>query len=402
MCCVLLFSAFAGSTATGQTADPLLKIKMFSGLGKDLPYAFSQRMSVPVVGGTPTVKIASGTILKFNAGPILLPEGVEPASWREEYGSDFDQPFSPFATDPDPDLPGLNAPTKLNFGLFDPNVSGCGDSLENPCTFDGSDPDPVAGVMNGGDTARRFFVKITAEAGATLWATHQLYSAPLADLKIDVVGSENAATTQEEIDEAFAEQKAADAQEARDLVETLETPTFETVDGKRVYDAYPGYDTETTSLMKFFPSELRIRKGDSVSWNFDVLNGEVHTASFPKGKALEVSANGFVPACDPDGDDGDLPDRQANFEDGPPCKEGHELEVDLNKKLTAQQGDGTFPGGPKMLENSGLRGGVLPSGNGVAGNGGDWNLVFNKSSGDKAFKYICMFHPFMKGKIVVK
>lgn len=403
MSCVLVFSAFAGSSATGQTADPLLKIKMYSSLEADLrDFTFSQRMSVPLVGGVPTVKIATGTILKFNGGPILLPDGEEPLTWRAENGSGFDQPFSLLNADPDPDLPGFTAPSKLNFGLFDANTGACGDSADNPCLFDGSNPDPVEGVLNAGDQVRKFFVKITAEPGTTLWATHQVYSATLADLRIDIVGSENAATTQAEIDQAAADYKVADSAEARDLIEVLEQPTFEEVDGHRVYDAYAGYDTETTSFFKFFPSKLRIEKGDSVNWHFDVLQGEVHTTTFPFSLGTRISNKGFMFACDPDGDEGPLADRQPNFDNPNPCKNATP-EVDLNKKLTAEIGDGTYPGGTKKLETSGLRGAIVPTGNGVAGGTADYDLTFDQRSGDTPFDYICAFHGgFMSARVVVK
>jgi plastocyanin len=150
-----------------------------------------------------------------------------------------------------------------------------------------------------------------------------------------------------------------------------------------------------------YPEKIKLDKGDTVRWHFDDLVNDFHTVTMPYKKALDISNNGFLPVCDPDGD-GDGPDTfDVDFETFTCPPASGDLELDLTRDLTAQSGNGKFGG--NGLESSGLKFSELPSAPGLAGGGESWDVKFTEKSNDEGYRYICAVHgKFMSGWVVVK
>ncbi|HWL65845.1 MAG TPA: hypothetical protein VNP73_07715 [Actinomycetota bacterium] len=389
--------------APSAQAQNVIDVQMSRPLGKGLRDAFSVRPGAPIVDGVPTIEVARDGIVHLVDSPaILLPEGMAAMDWVDQYARGSDAPWAPIVADPDGDLPGLNAPSRLNIPAFDPTVEECGASAADPCVFDGSNPDPIEGVMSSGDIVSEFFVQITAQPNATIDVIPLvLASDELVSLRIRVIAQEGEATTQAELDGAAQDVRAQERATALEIKKEINSVSRTREGDHWVYDAFGGYDTETIILFGFYPRKLQIKKGDRVVWHFP-LALEAHTASFPFKKGLKAGNRGFAFACDPDGS-GEGPDTPPGRSEEDPCNPG-EPELDLSRKITAQAGDGQFPGGSNKYENSGLKAGWLPTDiDGVKGGTEDWALAFNARSSDKGFKYICIFHGRgMTGKVIVK
>lgn len=125
---------------------------------------------------------------------------------------------------------------------------------------------------------------------------------------------------------------------------------------------------------------------------FDDLEFEVHTATFPLAQGLEIANESFIPSCDPDGDSGLQPDGPPEVEGPPFCTDPSQLELDLDIRMM-DHGDGVLRSASDF-ENSGVRGDFLSR--------ASWDLKFRSKSPDKGFQYVCMIHPFMRGKVIVK
>ncbi|MEA2487830.1 MAG: hypothetical protein QOF16_1484, partial [Actinomycetota bacterium] len=378
----LLAASIIAGPAHGATT---LTVRAGMGFGKTIP-AGTARIMAPDQDGNPTVNVHTDDVIHFaGAAPALLPQGQEPMSWWDQYGGGSGRPFSFFVSDPDADSQGVDAPNKVNPTVENGNANGCGDSEANACSYDGSDADPVTGVLNPGDT-QQFYVKITASPNTTLWALNPPPTAHTI-LRINVVPNGQAATTQAELDSAKTSGLAKDLRTYHRVVKKLSKPTFTSSGGHRVYDAYAGYDTETVSILRMLPQKLHIKKGDSIEWHFHILR-ELHTVTFPFKKGEAISNSGFVPECDPDGDSGQGPDTPADFSATPPCPQGSGLELDPTRSLTEKTGDGTFPGGSNTLESSGLHGALVPHLDGMEGGTDPFTLRFPKASGKNGFRYL--------------
>lgn len=372
-------------------------------LSAEVPKGFSARMYAPLENGIPTINIHKDDIVNFMGGAAILPVGTGPHEFFSENGGGLDEPIGLIASDPDADLTEpfpSDAPYKFNPLFFE--VIACGGTEDDPCTFDGSGPffNPGDREVFGGNT----FVQITAQPGDVLWAVSIYAPSRYTTMKINVVPGGEDATTQAEIDAAYEELHALDVDTAQALDAKLSEATTRHKDkqtGKWVYDAYAGYDTGNIALFAMYPAKLTINEGDTVRWHFNQLEIEFHTATFPFNRALDIGANGFLPVCDADGDAGDGPDTfDVDFETFT-CPPGSgQLELDLSRELTAEAGNGRFPGG---LENSGLRGMVVPTAPDLPGGGAAWDVKFTKASGAKGYKYLCAVHGSqMSGKVVVK
>lgn len=373
-------------------------------LGFDVPHGFSGRPLVPLDHGVPTVDVTSGMVIDLFGGAVILPEGTGPMEWHSENTQELDAPYGLIASDPDPDLQEpfpSDAPYKFNASAIDtPTDATCGSTADDPCDIDG------ASFFNGGDrfasAEGHFFVRITATPNTTIWASTPFAFNRLVCLRIRVVA--NGANTQAEIDAAGAVIRARESDTALALHEKLsKSSTSHMVNGHRVWDAYAGYDTDTFALLDFYPTRLKIHKGDKVRWHFDSLGLEQHGLAFPLDEAKNIASNeAFIPVCDPDGDAGEGPDTfTVDFETFS-CPSGV-LELDLGRGFTAEKGDGKFPGGPKKIESSGFRGRNIPTAPGIAGGTDPWDLIFTKTTDSTGYKYICTFHGgFMNAYVVVR
>ena len=380
------------------TADYTIK------MGFGVPHGFSARPLAPVVNGVHTINVAMDAVIDLFGGGVILPEGTGPLEWHSENTNEVDAPFGLIASDPDADLEEpfpSDAPYKVNIaGIDTPTDATCGATADDPCDIDG------ATLFNGGDrfasAEGHFYVRVTGNPGTTLWVTSPFGVSRLVALKIKVVAT--GVDTQAFIDTAAEAIKALERDEAAALHAKLSksTTTHRTSSGRVIHDAFAGYDTDTFALLDFYPTKLVIQRGDKVRWHFGNLSLEQHGLAFPLNAAKNIASNGsFIPVCDPDSD-GEGPDTfTVDFETFT-CPEG-ELEVDLGRGLTAESGDGKFPGGPQAVENSGFRGRNIPSAPGLAGGTDPWDLTFTKTSNDTGYKYICTFHGgFMNAFVVVR
>ena len=113
--------------------------------------------------------------------------------------------------------------------------------------------------------------------------------------------------------------------------------------------------------------------------------------TMPIGTAREILRNAPI-VCDPDGDAGPGPDNPPELEAPPFCNDPSQLEIEIDDRFIPRQGNGAFRGSD--LESSGVRGANARS---------DQNYVlrFPVRSPDAGFKYLCLIHPFMRGRVVV-
>jgi plastocyanin len=314
----------------------------------------------------------------------FLPEEAEAEEWIEDNVSRVDAPYSVFVSDPDEGERGL----KFNNRVAFPTDPTCG-SADQPCLYDGTQE------LNSGVFVFRpgsFTATVDVAPGESFWVICLVHQAMR--MRITVVDDTAAASTQAEIDQAKEQQVASDADEAAAMHSRLSTRRSKhtTASGKRVWDAWAGFDMPGVSLLAMYPRKLSIRKGDSVRWHFGSLEYEVHTVTFPRSKGLDIANNSFVPGCDPDGDSGTEPDSPPQMEGPPFCEDPRQLELDLDPRFT-DQGDGIVRSA-RDFENSGVRGDFLSR--------APFDLRFPAGSPDAGFKYVCMIHPFMQGNIVVK
>ena len=373
----------------------------------EVPRGFSIRTLAPLNHGVPTLNVAKDAVIDLFGGATLLPEGTGPLEWHSENAQEVDAPYGLILSDPDADLEEpfvTDAPYKFNLpGIDTPSNATCGGTVDNPCDFDGSSLLHGGNRFTGapGDPEGHFYVRITANPSSTLWATSPFNANKLSTLKINVVAT--GADTQTEVDDAAVAIRALEADAASALHNKLsKASTSHMVNGKRVWDAYAGYDSDTFALFDFYPTKLKIQQGDKVRWHFSTLSIEMHSLAFPLTSAKEIASNAFVPVCDPDDDAGEGPDTfTVDFETFS-CPSGT-LEFDLTRTFTEESGDGRFPGGAQKVENSGLRGENIPSAPGLAGGKDPWNLTFTKTTDSTGYKYICTFHGgFMNAYVIVR
>lgn len=339
----------------------------------------------------PSIKIHRGDILHFRGSPgLFLPLGTGPEEFREENMIRLGDPYFPLLADPDDGADAL----KLNLAAFEPSVENCGQA-DTPCTHNGQ------GVLNTGDRARQFSVTIDVAAPAVLWI-HSGFGTQT--MRIQVVGANDAASTQSELDERAARLKRQDLATGAGLHGKLSRTqtSHRRADGTRIVDAYGGFDSGPVNLLAFYPKKIRIRRGDIVQWHWNLEN-EIHSAAFPLAKTKSILQNNFSPWCDPDGDGGDRRDNPPEGEtrQAPPCNDMSQFEVDMDpRERSHARGNGTF-GGPKDFEYSGLR--ITESVQPGFGNEKPWSVRFNARSGDEGWKYFCTIHGgFMGGTVVVR
>lgn len=316
----------------------------------------------------------------------MLPENTDAFVWIEDNAPAIGGPFSLEIPDPDDGA----GDRKANPAAIFPSDPTCG-SADNPCDYDGSD------VVNSGVFVfgpGELTATVNADPGDFFWVICLVHKHMR--LKVRVVADDQPTSTQEAIDTGTAAQQAADLDWASAAHERLSSRVSKHVaaDGTVVRDVWVGYDNHFVSLFAMYPRRVKIRRGQTVRFHFGQLIYEDHSATMPIPRAREVAQNNFFfPVCDPDGDTGPGPDEPAEFtEFGPSCPGGpQELEFDIDAIAALQQGNGVF-GGRNDFENSGTRGANQPSQN-------SFDVRFRRIP-DGGVKYLCVIHPFMRGRIV--
>ncbi|MGH2529857.1 MAG: cupredoxin domain-containing protein [Actinomycetota bacterium] len=263
----------------------------------------------------------------------------------------------------------------------------CGGPSQPACSFDGSS------VLNSGLGWADFTVDVDVAQGNEFWVVCLIHGPPMR-LKVTVVPNAQPASAPAELAAANAAAIQQDRNASRALRNRfIERRTSHLASGVgRVWDAWAGVDGAHVSVYGMFPSKLVVDKGDTVQWHFDSLVFEDHTVSIPVRVAEPIAAY-FETFCDPDGDGGLGPDNPPDMPDPPFCTDPTEVELELHDRFTLPRGNGLFGGAP--LETSGVLGA-----NSILGDP-DFELKFTKRSSSGGFRYMCMIHPGMRGRVVV-
>jgi plastocyanin len=360
------------------------------------------------------LQLHQGDVVHFSSvsvhGVSLLPDGIDASDWLPRYAGGVDRAFSLLGSDADE---GAGA-YKVNLRVFSPSQP-CGWPTQEACSFDGSDPGQIGGVLHsglsvfpeiGGGLARQlsFSVEINSDPGTNLDVVDVLN--PGMRMRIEVVPAGAPASDPAELDEESAALFALDAEQAASLHNQYKGKKVKkTVRGKTTWKAWVGVEIGTVSLRKMYPSKLTIKEGDRVKWLFNKNIYSAHTVTFPMAGGRSIADDFPVIACDPDGDAIDPtgehdpePDTQPTSSDPPFCDSVLELEMDVPARVPPKTGDGKITG-QKDRASSGFRGrGFAPS---VAA----YTLTFTKAS-RSGYSYVDMVSRVLgisaTGKIVVK
>lgn len=335
--------------------------------------------TITFVGGFHTA-----TLLPSDTG-AGRPARTDVQGWIDANASGIGEPYNFITLDPD-DGPG--ALKANNAAAFGPGICG---TPTAPCTFDGGE------VVNSGVlffSPEGFTTEVSGDAGDVFWAICLVH--PHMRMKITIVADDAAATTQEGIDSAKATTLAADSDLAQAVHSRLSTrqSKHKLANGTVVWDAWAGYDTHHVTLFGMYPKRLSLRKGDRVRWHFSQLVNEFHTVTFPLAQGLEIANEAFVPGCDPDGDSGTSPDTPPTSEAPPFCDDPTQLEFDIPSEFALPSGNGRVTS-QTDFENSAARGANVTS-------NAAYDLRFPQPSGKTPYKYLCLVHPGMRGKVFVK
>jgi len=327
-----------------------------------------------------------GDVLHFSTeglhDVVMLPANVGAQDWLDQNAAAFGDPWYFLAPNPDDET----FVAKFNTHFVH---STCA----SPCTYDGSDV--VAGGWVDLLGPNGFSVAIDAQPGDFFWIVNLAHLNMR--MKVDVVDPSAQATDPGSIAATVAATLEHDEEEAAALHNKLLRKRSSHVgsDGKRVWDAWAGFDTPTFSLSAMYPAKLRIKKGDTVRWHFGSLLNEDHTVTFPQRKGVKLARSHPVLCDRSDAASGDQ--IHADFSQGfpPQCPAGTETEFVFSAEFVAPQGDGIHRG-RRDFESSGV-GGPLGT-RGFA----PYDVKFTKPSDNKAYKYVCMIHPDIhRGRIAV-
>lgn len=340
-----------------------------------------------------TIDVHQGDTLHFTSQGFhtatMLPVGAGVVDWMDANATiGTSQPYA--LVQPNPD----NGPNAYKFGNLAgfPTSSTCGGASQPACSYDGTT------VLNSGaplfSNGIDLSATINASVGSSFWVVCLVHG-PNMRMKVNVVASSSPASDPAALDKANKNALAQDNNSAAALTAKFsQKQTWHTApNGHRVWDAWAGVDNRHVAVYGMFPHTLKISKGDTVQWHFDSLNFELHTVTFPLDKAKKI-ANSMTPVCDPDGP-GPGPDNPPDLMAPPFCSNVAQLELQFDNRFVPPQGDGNLSKGSE-LQSSGVRGAFTSTGD------ANYDLKFGATSSAQGFKYICMIHPFMRGRVVVR
>ncbi|MDQ3956980.1 MAG: hypothetical protein M3273_01525 [Actinomycetota bacterium] len=390
--CAVVLVAGAGQPVGAQAPTFSVQVAQFFGVGPNCNPNTGRGCT-----GAESMRFFGGGVLRVHPGDTinfhsegfhtatLLPKNTDAFRWLDGNAPPLDGPWSLTLTDPDEDF-------KANNRVLFPSHQDCG-AADDPCSYDGSEV-VNSGVFVFGDPAGTT-VSVDAQAGDFFWVVCLIH--PHMRMRVEVVEPGQVTSTQATIDARTAAQIALDQDWASSADARLRSKQTRhvTAGGRTVVDVFAGYDNHWVSLFGMYPKKIRIGRGDTVQFHFNQLIYEDHTATFPLARGLDVSNNEFfAPNCDPDGDAGSAPDTPPDIQGPPFCSGGpSQLEFDISERAQAETGGGAFAGAD--YENSGIRG---PSG----ATNASWDLRFTKLSPDDGFGYLCVIHPFMRGRVIVR
>jgi plastocyanin len=334
-----------------------------------------------------TIDVHQGDVVSFSIDSFhtatLLPVGEGPVEWFDANASGT-EPYALLQRDTD------DGPRSYVFStaVAVPTDPSCGGAEQAACSFDGSD------VLNSGvpfTGPLDLSVSVDVAPGNTFYVVCLIHGAPM-HMTVNVVPNGDPASDPDALDASNQAALTQDGDTALALQARFSDrrTSHEAVGGGRVWDAWAGVESRYVALFGMYPKKLKIAKGDTVQWHFDELTYELHTATFPYDVAGKIAKNSFVPVCDTGAGEDGPPELEA-----PPfCNDPTQLELALDDRFVAPRGDGTYSG--PDYQSSGVRGGLSPIGD------ANYDLTFTEPSGDTPFQYICLIHPFMRGRVVVR
>lgn len=345
-----------------------------------------------------SAKVQRGDTILFSDIVALFPEGVYPQDWIPENIWRFDAQLGAVVNDPD------DGEGALKFGPEDRDA--CGRTAEDPCVW-GPNNDVIFPEFpefsedpNAPEPDFSTWVTVDAAPGTVLWANTLASSEVNTNFTVEVVAPNETASTQAELDARGAQLLRKDYEDALALHNKMGAKkTFHiNAAGQKVYDIWVAPDMGPVEFLASYPKKISVPRGARVMYHFNDEN-EPHSATFPGDG--EILNNGFMPVCDPDGDDGPGPDTEPTFgPGGPTCTEPAELEFDIDPRVILKTGDNRHTG-RLDYESSGVKVPVFPEQTDFDSD--PWTVRMTKTSTDKGFKYVCIVHGgFMGGRVVVR
>ena len=327
----------------------------------------------------PSLRVHKGDTIKFKGPAALAPANVRIKRWIGNNTRGVGKKWSIAVRDRDEPKQHVKFNNPVIFGA----QRGCGYGAK-PCGYNGSRV-----VANGAFFGRpKFVVKVNADVGDVVWALNLIQ--PRTRLRIEVVANGATATKQSAIDRYKKRHLRRDA--ARALARHQQLLNYDRVttdsSGTLVRHALAGYDGKGFALFSMYPRKAHIRKGEKVRWHWSSLRYEDHTVTFPQGKAAALVPKGFLPFCDT----GSGPDEPPQIQGPPFCNNPDDLELDITPRFAYKRGDKRYRGGD--YSNSGISGANINPG------ASPYTLKFTRKNRE-GFKYICMIHPEMRGKVAV-
>jgi plastocyanin len=353
-----------------------------------------------------TIRVHRGDTVTFDlrnahsAG--LLPDDVSAQDWLDENWYAPNATYSPIVEDDEA------GEIIDNFPKIDaPGDPACGGTGEAACEYDGRSfvySGTVFGQSAPGQPpaeSMTFATTIDAQPGTRIWVVNLVF--PRERMKIQVVGNNEATTTQAEIDTARAQQLAEDQEWASAMHAKMKDKRSSHVgqDGTRVWDAWAGIDNDHASLNQFYPRKLKVKKGQRVRWHFSQVLNQIHTVSMPFPEIFGADPEFFGTfECDsPTAADQPAPPPPSE-EQEPQCPEGTTLEFEFGDFLTGI-GNNTWSGFDD-IEHSGFRGADLQHLSPPLQYKAPYTVRMNKKTGKRPLRYLCAIHDRMGGTVVVE
>lgn len=377
----------AGLLVPGQAkAATTYEVQAFASFFEEGVPAFSGR----IYPGS--MKVQRGDTIHFSENIVLFPEGIYPQDWIPENSWTLEGQYGMIVGDPD------EGPDARKFG---PEVEDdCGTQV-NPCAW-GPNTAPIFPAFppeDDPDPDYSIWVTVDAAPGTVLWGNTMAGSEINTNIKVEVVAPNETASTQAELDARAAQLLRKDYEDALALHNKMNAKRTSHVNaqGQKVFDIWVGAAAGPLEFLASYPKKISVPQGARVMYHFQ-YESELHTATFG---GRDIIQNGFMPVCDPDGDDGAGPDTEPDFSNpAEPCTPPAEIEFDLDPRLIYETGDNRHTGRTDF-ENSGFKAPIFPEETEFDAN--PWTVRMTKKSNDKGFKYVCIIHGgFMGGRVVVK
>jgi len=223
-----------------------------------------------------------------------------------------------------------------------PTNPACG-TVGSPCAFDGSTQ------LNSGafPTApgNDFYVSVNATAGTTVTFICLIHPGMVGSLSVVASG----ASTTGSVTTAAAAQYASDTTEALAAEAAVTVPAATTnAVGSKTWNVQAGAEGPHEQVLEFFPRNLQVTAGDSVSWTQPTH--DIHTVTFPDGAASAADDfHHFV--CE-----GGPPDTPAAAPPAPPCA----IPANFESHFTGGPAGPTTLADPTTVATSGVLG-IPPS-----------------------------------------